>query len=1022
MNKIGSALVVGAGISGIRSAFDLAEVGYQVTLIDKAPNLGGALMQLDYQFPSNRCGMCKMLPLVERDRASQFCLRKGLFHENIDIMLSTELAALEGEPGTFQATLRRGQTAVDTDRCIGCGECAKICPVELPDVFNAGLAGRKAIYLPVPHNIPNHYVIDTASCTRCNECVKVCPTGAIDFDRVQDPGSQAHTVKVGAVILATGVTCFDPATSKNTYGYGVLPNVVTSVEFERMISGTGPTGGNPVRPCDGREARKIAWLQCVGSRAPQDNADYCSSICCMFALKEALLAKERTGGRAETTIFYMDMRTFGKNFQRYCDQAENDRGVLLQRCRVHSVEPAAADGDLAINYVDADGASHEEVFDMVVLAIGQRPPAGTNELAKIAGIGLNQWGFCQTEPFSLTCTARDGVFVAGAISGPRDISESVIQAGSAALRASSLIHSKGGGLADAAGPGKNFRDVSRELPQTLVALCTCGDTIADRADMEALENDVARMGSVTGVYLVQRICTNQGWQELEEILQAADANRMVIGACMPCVYARKLRLLSMKAGLDPRLLDVVDIRTAALPGRHSGKGRVIGEIRTTVSMSIGRLKRIDPIPLCYTAITGRALVVGGGIAGMTAALSVAEHGFEVNLVERTEQLGGNLRSLHLTIEGDSPVELLEKTVSMVENHPKISVHKTSRVTRCFGRTGRFLTAVENEGGRAETFEHGVVILATGARETRTGSYCYGQSTAIVTQHELEQGLAHGTIDPASLSSVAMIQCVDLREEPHNYCSRICCASALKNALHLKNRNPGIDVYIFYRDIMAYGFLEAYYTKARRAGVIFVKYDLQNRPKVAVENNRPVITAVDPILGRELVAKPDLLVLSTGMVPNDNKELADLLGVKVDRDGFFQEAESKWRPVDFMRSGIFLCGTAHSPRSVKESIATAEAAAQRALAILSRRRLAGGNIVAEVRHSLCSLCEQCIAACPYGARWRDENEQSIMIDALACQGCGSCASVCPNSASVLRGYSDQQMLGVIDAAIEGHVIG
>ncbi len=1153
--KIGSALVVGAGISGIRSALDLAEVGYHVTLIDKAPNLGGTLMQLDYQFPSDHCGMCRMLPLVERDRSSQYCLRKGLFHENIDILLSTELSAMEGEPGKFLVTLRQKPTMVDPERCIGCGECSRVCPAEAPDEFNAGLTRRKAIYLPVPHNIPNTYVVDMASCTLCGECEKVCPTNAIDFgvevrrafrilvvddelvvrdslkEWLEDEGFRVDTaesgtetldklreeafnlvlldikmpgidgvevlkrtkemrpdlpvvmmtayatvetaveamkigaleylmkpfdpdtlvplvvelhqkieragerqIEVGAVVLAAGFASFDPATGTNTYGYGVLPNVVTSVEFERGVSGSGPNQGRLLRPSDGKEVRRVAWLQCVGSRDPQHNADFCSSACCMFAIKEALLAKERSGGEAETTIFYMDMRTFGKNFQRYRDQAEKEQGVRFQRCRVHSVVDAGTDGDLAIRYADVAGELHEEVFDLVVLAAGQRPSKGTETLAEIAGLDLNPWGFCHPESFSLSRTAQEGILVGGSFSGLKDISESVIQASSAALTASSLIHAKGGSLAEVPPGQPEFRDVSREPPQVFVALCTCGDALTEVVNIEALEASLTDLNSVGPVQRIERVCTQEGWNELQEKLQDTKANRVLIGACMPYVYTKKLQELGGAVGLHPALMDVVDIRTAVFPGHDADKEQAGRDIRATIAMGVGKLKGKDPLPVPTTPVIQKALVVGGGIAGMTAALAIADHGFEVGLVEQADELGGNVRLLHRTLEGDSPQELLEKTISGVEKHPQIHVYKKARVIHSEGRVGRFITTIEKAEGAGETLEHGVAVLATGAHEAKTESYSYGQSEAIVTQHEFEQKLADGTLAPAGLGVVAMIQCVDSREEPRNYCSRICCASALKNALYLKEQNPEIQVYIFYRDIMAYGFMEAYYTRARQAGVLFIQYEVSEKPQVTVENGRPRISAIDPILGREIVLRPDLLVLSTGIVagdqkklalvpstgviPGDHKKLAEIFGVEVDEDGFFQEAESKWRPVDFLKEGIFTCGMAHSPRSIKESIAMAEAAAQRALRILSSEQVAAGGIVAEVRHSLCSLCEQCIAACPYGARWHDEEQEKILVDTLMCQGCGSCAAVCPNSASVLLGYRDQQMFEVIDDALEG----
>jgi heterodisulfide reductase subunit A len=824
-------------------------------------------------------------------------------------------------------------------------------------------------------------------------------------------------IEVGSVIFSAGFESYDPTTGNNPYGYGVIPGVVTSIEFERMVSGTGPSQGRLVRSSDGKEIRKVAWLQCVGSRDQQANADFCSSVCCMFAIKEALLAKEKGGGQVDTAIFYMDMRTFGKDFQRYRDRAEQEYGVRFLRSRIHSVEMTGIGGELRLVHSDMNGSRHEEIFDLVVLAAGQRPPAGTEALAEMAGMELNPWGFCKTEGFSLSRTNQDGILVGGSFSGLRDISESVIQASSASLGASKLIHSKGGSLAEEPSPEKTFRDVSRELSRVLVVMCTCGGTLAEAGDLHDLGESLKTNGSVSQVNVIDRICTQEGWNELSETIKNSNANRVLISACMPYVYTQKLRELGETVGLNPALMDVVDIRTPAFPAREVDKEQVTQDIQSVVSMGISRVKGMDPILTPTSRIIQKALVVGGGIAGMTSALAIADHGFEVSLVEQSAELGGNLRWLHRTIDGKSPQELLEETVSRMEKHSNIHVYRNAKVMHCQGRAGRFSTVIEKEDGAGETLEHGVAVLATGGTEAETESYGYGKSEAVVTQKELEQKLTDGTIVPANLKTVAMIQCVDSREEPRNYCSRVCCASALKNALYLKEQNQGTDIYIIYRDIMAYGFLETYYTQARKAGVIFIQYKKDERPRVTSENGRLLLSAFDSILDRKVQLEPDLLVLATGIVPNDTKELAQIFGLDVNGDGFFQEAESKWRPVDFIKEGIFMSGIAHSPRSIPESIAMGEAAAQRALRILSSKRLAAGDIVAEVRHSICSLCELCITACPYGARWYDEDEEKILVDELMCQGCGSCAAVCPNSASVLRGYRDQQIFEVIDAALE-----
>ena len=1153
--KIGKALVVGAGISGIRAALDLAETGYGVTLIDRAPHFGGVLRQLDYQFPTNRCGMCKMLPLVERDASSQFCLRKGLFHENIDILLSTEISAIEGEPGNFTVSLRQKPTWIDPDRCIGCGICEDVCPVDVPDAFNAGLSTRKAIYLPVPHAVPNPYIIDLAACTHCGQCEKVCPTDAVQLaadqrrkfrilvvddelivrdslkEWLEDEGffvdtaesgtaalekldqgtfhlmltdikmpgmdgvellkaakdvypdlsvlmmtayatvetaveamkigaldylvkpfvpealipmvvkvyedleaGKIRNLEVGAIVFCGGTDYFNPAEGTNVYGYGINTGVITSLELERILSGTGPSRGKLVRPGDGKPVEKIAWFQCVGSRDIQCDADFCSSICCMYAIKEALLAKEREGDRLEAAIFYMDMRTFGKSFQRYRDRAENDHGVRFERARIHSVTMDEKTGDPVIRYVRTDGTCLDETFDLVVLAVGQRPAPGTAQIAELAGIPLNPWGFVQTEPFSPAGTGKPGIVVGGSFSGLKDISESVIHASAAAMEASRVIHAAGGGLAAESLTEPDHRDVSRENPRILAAICTCGGRFSGQMDSEKLVRTLEQDPCVEQVVSLENCCTEKGWDELAEIAEAGSPNRILIGACHPYLFIRRLRELGRRIHLDPTLMDVVDILSPVIgqSAAHDAQtetdplsappwagSSTFSFQLSALQMGLSRLKHMDTQPVPRIPVSRRALVVGGGIAGMHAALSIADHGYPVDLVEQSDHLGGNLLWLSRTLDGDATLPLLEETVRKVEKHGHIDVHLETKITGTFGEVGNFYTTIKNGDGTVKTIEHGVVILATGGGEARTESYGYGRSEAVMTQKELESRLAGDDFDAGRLTSVVMIQCVDSRQEPRNYCSRVCCPTSLKHALKLKENNPDIAVYILYRDLMACGFAESYFTEARRAGVIFIQYDVKNKPQVSVpeESGASIcITAVDPLLGRPVDIEADLLVLATGIVPQMPPELAEAFGVDRDPDGFFAEAESKWRPVDALKEGVFACGLALSPRSIPESIATAGAAAQRSLRILSREKLPAGKIVATVRHSLCSLCERCIEACPYGARTLNLELGKVLVNPAMCQGCGDCASVCPNSASVVLGFTEQQIFDVIDSAL------
>ncbi|MCG6911201.1 MAG: response regulator [Deltaproteobacteria bacterium] len=1134
--KIGKALVVGAGIGGIRAALDLAETGYGVTLIDKSPHIGGILSKLDYQFPTNHCGMCKMLPLVDRDKSSQYCLRKGLFHENIEILLSTELIAVDGEAGQYTAQLKQRPNWVDANKCIGCALCVDACPVEVPDEFNEGMSKRKAIYLPVPHAIPNPFIIDMAACTRCGECEKICPTGAIRLSEqarsefkilvvddeliVRDSlkellgeegfavqmaasGSEAlekldvetyhlmltdikmpgmdgvellgvakekcpdltvimmtayatvetaveamkigaldYLIKpfdpdkmipmlldiyadfeaagglereVGAIVLCGGTDYYRPETGKNAYGYGIIPNVVTSMEFERMLSGLGPAQGRLVRPSDGKPVRNIGWIQCVGSRDLQSNADFCSSICCMHAIKEALLAKEKSTDDVETTLFYMDMRTFEKSFQRYRDSAEKTHGVRFLRGRVHSTEQNVA-GDVVVRYAEPDGTARNMSLDLMVLSLGQRPAKGADMLANMLDLGQNQWGFLDTLPFYATRTQREGVFIGGAFSGLTDISNSVIQSSAAALAASSAIHSSGGGLAPEVSSVAPLRDVSRERPEILVILCTCDETLSDGLDVDAMANALQNDPSVKWVERLRQACTETGWNELTEHIKDRRPNRVVIGACRPYVYARKLNELSKATGLPPSLMDVVDIRTPLFGFAETDPEDRQRVVLSALKTGIAGQQYADPAPVPTCPVRQKALVVGGGIAGLTAALGIADHGFRVDVVEKSDELGGNLNWMKNTIEGHDTASLLEETVARVHKHRLIDTHTASRIVSSFGDVGSFFTTIQDEKGVPLDLQHGVTVLATGGCEAPAESYAYGRHDGILTQKEFACRLASEQIDPAAIDSVVMIQCVGSREAPRNYCSRICCAASLKYALQLKAGNPGINIYVLYRDMMAFGFLESYYTSARKAGVVFIQYHVDRKPVVHVDGGKLSVTTVEPIIGRPIEIKPNLVILATGIVPNLTRELAAVFDIAIDPDGFFQEAEPKWRPVDAIKEGVFACGLTHSPRSVTESIATAEAAAERCLRILTRHNLPSGKLVAQVRHNLCSLCERCIDACPYGARALDMDKERVEVNPVMCQGCGSCAAVCPNDASILAGFPKQQMFQILDAAV------
>jgi heterodisulfide reductase subunit A2 len=1004
-------LVVGAGISGMRSALDLALMGHDVTLIDKAIHTGGTVVRLDHQFPSDACGICRMLPQVERDDLTQHCLRRGIEHENIEVLRSTELVALEGEPGKFVATLRRKPTMVDRDLCIGGGRGIDVCPVEVPGDPKVNSGVRKAIFLPLSYDL-NNYVIDLDACTRCGECVQVCPTNAINLDMV----AQEQKVNVGAVILAAGFGQYDPASAKDTYCYE-HPNVVTSLEFERLMSKSGPNLGRVLRPGDGKPVEKAAWLQCVGSRAQQTNSDFCSSACCMYSIKQSVLAKESTGGLLDATIFYIDMRTYGKNFQSYRDRAEKEHGVRFQRCRVHSVIPEDPQGNLRLSFVKAQGGMSDEIFDLVVLAVGQRPSPSTKSLADITKIELNQWGFPKPQDYSLAKSGRAGIFASGSFTGLRDISESVIAANSAALEASNFLASQKAATTEIEASGVVRASLPQGSPQVYVAICTCGDTLQAAVNVEEVAARVVHLPEVGNVGIFRNLYMEQGWRELNEALVESRCNRLLVCSCMSSQFSVKLHKYVHRIGYDRDLVEFVDLQPRFVFRNEQAQQRCLKDMLARIAMVLGKLKATTIRTVPSTRIEAQALVIGGGIAGMTAALAIADHHFQVYLVEKSPQLGGNLRERYRTLDGNAPQRLLANTLSKVKKHPNIHIYANARVVQSKGQVGHFTTTIKELDGTSNIITHGVTILATGGKEAQTESFCYGKSSRIVTQGQFERKINAGTLNPEELSTAAMIQCVDSREEKRPYCSRICCASALKNALFLKEKNPSMQIYIFYRDIMSYGFMESYYSLARQAGIIFIPFQNDQKPTVVLENEIPVISAVEPILQRELELRTDLLVLSTGIVPEDTRELMEVLDVKRDRNGFWQEQDAKWRPVDLTKRGIFVCGMAHSPRNITESIAMAESAALRSLRFLFKAQLtAGTSTLASIDPRLCTGCKTAVDLCAYDAITFNEGSKTASVDELLCQGCGVCAAACPVGAINIGNYSSIQMMAQIEGLL------
>ncbi|MDI6852705.1 MAG: FAD-dependent oxidoreductase [Deltaproteobacteria bacterium] len=1015
----GTVLVVGAGISGIKAAIELAESGYKVILTDESPQMGGILAKLDYQFPTDHCGMCRMLPLVGREYASQYCMRKSLFHENIEILPFTGIDSVQGNGGNYRVDLRKRARFIDPAICNELGKCIDVCPVEVEDEFNHGLTRRKAVYQAVPHNNPRMLLIDKQACTRCGECLKVCPTGAINLD-AQD---EVETREVHAVILASGVQLYNTRDFEDARSYAVSPDVVTSLAFERVLSSSGTYQGGAIRrPSDARPAKKIAWIQCMGSRNRRQHRDYCSSICCMFALKEAVLAKQKGGPEVEATIFYMDMRTFGKGFQQYRDKAVEEHGVKLIRCRVQGVM-LKPDGSLMMRYHDPEtNEFFEKDFDLVVLSTGQIPFEAHRRWADLLKAPLDERGLLATEqPGMVRVAGKPGLFLCGSLTGLTDISEAIISGIAAAGEAAKFLTALGVDTVkkeDIPEPASK----ARELPLVAVALCRCGEkTGAAGLDYELFRAELTRYPSVGAVQVIDSICKADGEAALLDSLAKTACNRLLIGACQPFIYRRKLKDVARKAGFNSAMVEIFDLfgvarRGMAEPSAADWTLRAAGEIKADIhSLKYKPALQVNTLPINQTA-----LVIGGGIGGMTAALSLADRGVPVHLVEKEGHLGGYLGTrVEHTIDGLAPVALAADLRQKVLAHKHITVHLNCEVEKSLGTLGRFESQLRfKNNGENKYLHHGAMIIATGGREGATTEYGYGTSEKVLTQAELKRGLTDGNVDVSEVENVVMIQCAGSRQkEGRRYCSRICCLGAIGNALEIKEKNPDARVFILYRDVMTYGFYEQYYTKARAAGIIFVNYSPDAKPRVEMAEGRPVVKFTDPVLKEEMELPADLLVLSTGVDPGEsNQGLADALNLSLTEDGFLAEADSKWRPIEFQKVGIYLAGTAHSPMPLKNVLLQAEAAAQKAYTYLSGRELPTAAVTSMVKDALCARCRRCVNICPYGARSYNEADKCIDIDAAACQACGLCAVECQNNAAEVRGWGDKQLMAAIDAKL------
>ena len=919
---------------------------------------------------------------------------------------------------------REISTAFDrtTDQCQVCGACAFVCPTGAIDLrtitkrrlkphitgFDKFLTARPCIDLAHPQASPRVPVIDRESCIhfktdQCGLCSNVCQAGAIDYEQSEE----TLQFEVGSVVLTPGFEAFD-ATRRGEFGFGFAPNVLSNVQFERMLSASGPTQGHVRRPSDGRAPKRLAFIQCIGSRDTGCDNEYCSSVCCMAATKEAILAKEHEPG-LDVTIFFLDLRAFGKDFDRYCDRAKNQLGVHFIRSFVSRTYEMPDTRNLRVVYADGDMKQTEDEFDMIVLSLGLEPSATLQEQAQQMGVVLNRWGFAKTSELCPLDTSRAGVFVGGAFQEPKDIPDTVMQASAAAARAMALLApARGTRVRTKTYPSQ--RDITDEPPRIGVFICHCGSNIASVVDVQRVVRRTRDLPHVVIAESNTYTCADDTQTHIKDHILAHRLNRIVVASCTPRTHEPIFRDTLRDAGLNPYLLEMANIRDQC-SWVHSGEpGRATDKAIDLVRMAVARTACLMPLSEASVPVNNAALIVGGGIAGMTAALAIAEQGFPVHLVEKSGELGGTVRQLHETLDGEDLRAFLGRTIERVEEHPKISVHLNASVTKVEGHVGGFTSALRTKNDLV-TVKHGVVVVATGATEQKPQSFGYGQNPCVLTQLELTDQLYQGTLKLSDKATVVMIQCVEQRNTERPYCSRVCCTAAVKNALHLRDRFPKAKIVVLYRDMRTYGFREAAYREAREKGVLFVRYEPEQPPQLDI-NGRLQVRVREPSLGRDLQLDAELVVLAAPMTPRaDRGELSELLRVPLNADGFFLEAHMKLRPVDFASEGLFLCGTAHAPKFITESISQANAVAGRAASILARKQMSVSGQIAWVDPDKCISCMTCVHVCPYIAPKVNEFNKAE-VQGSVCMGCGSCTAECPAKAISLRHYLDAQVLAAV----------
>jgi heterodisulfide reductase subunit A2 len=1000
----GAVMIVGGGIGAIQSALDLADSGFYVYMVEKQPSIGGTMAQLDKTFPTNDCSMCIMSPkLVEVGR-----------HRNIELITSATVEEVKGKKGDFNVTVLQKARYIDMSKCIACGLCTEKCPKKVDDIFNGRLIKRKAVYIQYPQAVPLKYSIDRDSCIylqsgKCGACQRFCPAGAVNFE---DKDREIQ-LNVGSIILSPGFKTYDPS-GDDRLGYKTSADIMTSLEFERVLSASGPTLGHLARMSDHKEPKKIAWIQCVGSRDINtcDNF-YCSSVCCMYAIKQAIIAKEHSHTPLDCAIFYMDMRTHGKGFEECFNSARDIHEIRFERARIHSISKGR-DGMHQIMYPSEDGTLRTESFDIVVLSVGMEISSDVLKLSQDLGIDLTSGRFASTPSFNPTVTSREGIYACGAFQGPKDIPQTVIEAGSAAMSAGSAICNARNTMTREL-PQHEERRIAGESPRIGVFVCHCGINIGGVIDVPAVRDYAKDLPYVKYVADNMYSCSQDTQDNIVKVIEENNLNRIIVAACTPRTHEPLFQETILGAGLNKYLFEMVNIRNHGSWVHKDSPGDATEKAKDLVRMAAAKAALLQPLEESELQIDQNVLIVGGGISGMSAAKALADQGYHVHLIEKDSELGGQAKRIFRTARGEDVRAHLSRLIATVKSHDKIHVHAESQIKGVEGFVGSFDTTIISED-KTGTIHHGVAIVATGALEHKPDEYLYGKDARVISGLDLDERFLAEDQSLKSLKSAVFIQCAGSREPERTYCSRVCCTHSMMSALRLKELNPHMDIYVLYRDMRTYGEREALFRSARQRGVKFIRHEVDRKPAIEPREKDLLITVRDHVLCAPLQIRADLLVLASAVVSRNDEALAQFFKVPMNESGFFMEAHVKLAPSEFATNGVFLCGTAHYPKPIDESVAQAQAAASRAVTLLARKTIMTSGTVAYTNPQACSSCGICISICPFSAASFKESgpfSGRASVNPVLCKGCGLCVSSCRSGALNLRGFETGQIMAMIN---------